>query len=100
MPHCLPHDAATRTRRCRGRLRSLRPVLSTDWVGTRYASFVLTMVRVPSRPARCCLLMVAHERAFLNNVATDVVWMTRKSLRYFRGNYDAFEETRAKARVI
>lgn len=40
------------------------------------------------------LVIVSHDRTFLNNVITDVVHFYRKELNFYRGNYDTFEKTR------
>lgn len=42
------------------------------------------------------LLIVSHDRVFLNTVATDVIFLHEKKLEYYRGNYDTFERTRAE----
>lgn len=40
------------------------------------------------------LLIVSHQREFLNAVATDIIHLNSKKLDYYRGNYDVFEQTR------
>jgi ATP-binding cassette subfamily F protein 3 len=40
------------------------------------------------------LILVSHDREFLNNVVTDVVSLSQKALVFYKGNYDQFEETR------
>ena len=45
------------------------------------------------------LLVVSHDRAFLNGVATDIILMERKALCYYSGNYDRFEKTKAEERL-
>ncbi|KAH3767959.1 non-transporter ABC protein AbcF1 [Pelomyxa schiedti] len=37
------------------------------------------------------LVIVSHQRDFLNNVVTDVIHLHQHKLEYYRGNYDAFE---------
>eukprot|EP00727_Mastigamoeba_balamuthi_P006443 m51a1_g2419 putative abc transporter-related protein (703) ;mRNA; r:805103-807613 len=37
------------------------------------------------------LVIVSHQRDFLNNVATDIIHVYNHQLNYYRGNYDAFE---------
>jgi ATPase subunit of ABC transporter with duplicated ATPase domains len=37
------------------------------------------------------LVVVSHDRSFVNNVITDVVHFHDKSLIYYRGDYDNFE---------
>ena len=44
------------------------------------------------------LLVVSHDRAFLNQVATDIVHMHSERLDYYRGNFDQFYETRDERR--
>ena len=36
------------------------------------------------------LIVVSHDRSFLNNVCTDIVHLHRQTLEYFRGDYDNF----------
>lgn len=36
------------------------------------------------------ILMVSHDAAFLDNVATDIVHFQLKQLNYYPGNYSAF----------
>jgi len=38
------------------------------------------------------LLIVSHQREFLNNVATDIIHLTQKTLMHYKGNYDNFEK--------
>ena len=38
------------------------------------------------------LVLVSHDRAFLNDVATDIIHMADRKLKYYRGNYDGFEK--------
>eukprot|EP01103_Thecamoeba_quadrilineata_P012333 TRINITY_DN3154_c0_g2_i1.p1 TRINITY_DN3154_c0_g2~~TRINITY_DN3154_c0_g2_i1.p1 ORF type:complete len:729 (+),score=198.26 TRINITY_DN3154_c0_g2_i1:104-2290(+) len=38
------------------------------------------------------LLIVSHQREFLNNVATDIIHLTQKTLSHYKGNYDNFEK--------
>lgn len=40
------------------------------------------------------LLVVSHDRVFLNNIITDVVFLHNKKLQYYKGNYDTFETVR------
>lgn len=40
------------------------------------------------------LIVVSHDRMFLNEVCTDIIHFHRQSLAYYRGNYDAFEKIR------
>ncbi len=42
------------------------------------------------------VLLVSHDRAFLNEVCTDIVLFKDLRLQYFRGNFDSFEKTRAE----
>lgn len=44
------------------------------------------------------LFVVSHDRAFLNQVATDIVHMHSERLDYYRGNFDQFYETRDERR--
>jgi len=40
------------------------------------------------------LLMVSHQREFLNVVATDIIHLNNKKLDLYKGNYDAYERIR------
>merc|ERR1712130_308782 len=40
------------------------------------------------------LIVVSHDRVFLNNVITDVIHLYQKQLHYYRGDYDTFEQVR------
>lgn len=37
------------------------------------------------------LIMVSHQRDFLNSICTDIIHLTSRTLVYYKGNYDAFE---------
>lgn len=39
------------------------------------------------------LLVVSHDRDFLNYFVTDIVYLHNQKLNYYRGNYDTFERT-------
>lgn len=38
------------------------------------------------------LVIVSHDRAFLNQVVEEIIVYKNKSLRYFKGNYDIYEQ--------
>ncbi|KAH8850647.1 ATP-binding cassette sub-family F member 3 [Schistosoma japonicum] len=42
------------------------------------------------------LLIVSHDRSFLNTVATDIIHLNCKRLDAYRGNYDSFEQSRSE----
>mmetsp|Transcript_2245 Transcript_2245/g.9725 ORF Transcript_2245/g.9725 Transcript_2245/m.9725 type:complete len:781 (-) Transcript_2245:119-2461(-) len=42
------------------------------------------------------LLVVSHDRSFLNEVVTDVIHFNRKKLEYYKADYDRFEQRRAE----
>jgi ATPase subunit of ABC transporter with duplicated ATPase domains len=42
------------------------------------------------------LLVVSHDREFLNEVTTDIVHFASQRLDYYRGNFDGFEQGRAE----
>ena len=44
------------------------------------------------------LLVVSHDRAFLNRVATDIIHMHSERLDYYKGNFAQFYETREERR--
>ena len=46
------------------------------------------------------ILLVSHDRAFLNDICTDIVLIKDLKLTYYRGNYDAFEDTRKEAQLV
>ncbi|KDN39619.1 putative positive effector protein GCN20 [Tilletiaria anomala UBC 951] len=56
----------------------LEDYLANEWTGT--------------------LLLVSHDRAFLNQVATDIIHMHSERLDYYKGNFDQFYETREERR--
>ena len=45
-----------------------------------------------------CVVVVSHDRAFLNSVATDIMHFTHKKLKYYPGNYDDFIRITTEAR--
>jgi ATP-binding cassette subfamily F protein 3 len=45
------------------------------------------------------LIVVAHEKTFLNNVCTDMINMERHLMFPYRGNYDLFEQTWKQQRL-
>ncbi len=42
--------------------------------------------------APCCVLLVSHDRAFVDRVCTDVIILQNQTLRYFPGNFSDFFE--------
>jgi ATPase subunit of ABC transporter with duplicated ATPase domains len=42
------------------------------------------------------LIIVSHDRDFLNAVPTDTIYMHNKTLSKFKGNYDAFQRQYAE----
>eukprot|EP00939_MAST-03C_sp_MAST-3C-sp1_P002357 g2357.t1 len=42
------------------------------------------------------LVVVSHDREFLNEVTTDIIHMGGQTLHYSRGNFNSFEESRAE----
>ena len=44
------------------------------------------------------LVVVSHDRRFLNAVSTDVIHLHNKKLEYYKGDYDTFETVRAERR--
>jgi ATP-binding cassette subfamily F protein 3 len=46
------------------------------------------------------ILLVSHDRAFLNDVCTDIILFHNRRLDYYRGNYDSFEKTRKEMRIV
>ncbi|RYY32773.1 ATP-binding cassette domain-containing protein, partial [archaeon] len=42
------------------------------------------------------LIIVSHDRWFLNQVCTDVIHLTDRHLEYYRGDYDTYERLRAE----
>ncbi|GAB5362450.1 hypothetical protein AAMO2058_000798000 [Amorphochlora amoebiformis] len=45
------------------------------------------------------LLVVSHDRHFLNVVTTDIIHLYNKTLNYYKGNYTTFERVRAEQRL-
>lgn len=46
------------------------------------------------------VLLVSHDRAFLNDVCTDIIHFEKKKLFYYRGDFDNFVGTRKEMRVV
>jgi ATP-binding cassette subfamily F protein 3 len=46
------------------------------------------------------VLLVSHDRSFLNEVCTDVILFEKKKLTYYRGNYDMYLGTRKEQMVV
>lgn len=46
------------------------------------------------------MLLVSHDRAFMNEVCTDIIQFKDQKLEYFRGNYDAFESSYREQLVV
>jgi ATP-binding cassette subfamily F protein 2 len=40
-----------------------------------------------------CLILVSHSQDFLNGVCTHMIWITKRKLTYYTGNYDTFVKT-------
>lgn len=45
------------------------------------------------------LLIVSHDRAFLDKVATDIVRFSSKTFTYYHGNYSYFEDALEKEKI-
>lgn len=46
------------------------------------------------------LLLVSHDREFLNETVTDIIDLRNKKLNYYKGNYDAFERVLSEEKRI
>lgn len=46
------------------------------------------------------VLLVSHDRAFLNEVCSDIIHFKDQKLLYYRGNFDAFENTRREQALV
>lgn len=46
------------------------------------------------------VLVVSHDRAFLNEICTDIILFKNLKLTYYKGNYDTFEATRREALLV
>lgn len=46
------------------------------------------------------VLLVSHDKAFLNDVCTDIVMFANLKLTYFKGNYDSFAATYKEMRIV
>ncbi len=46
------------------------------------------------------ILLVSHDRAFLNEVCSDIIRFAEQKLIYYRGNYDLFEATRKEQILV
>lgn len=40
-----------------------------------------------------CLVLVSHSQDFLNGVCSHIIWLTKRKLVYYTGNYDTFVKT-------
>ena len=47
-----------------------------------------------------CVIIVSHDRIFLNNVVTDIIHLEYKKLTYYKGNFNSFETTREEKRKL
>ena len=54
--------------------------VALDWLTTYLSNSKMTSI------------IVSHDRAFLNNVTTEIILLKNLQLRYFKGNYDAFQK--------
>jgi len=45
------------------------------------------------------ILLVSHDRAFLNEVCTDIVLFKDLKLIYYRGNFDSYEATKREMQI-
>lgn len=46
------------------------------------------------------ILLVSHDRAFLNEVCSDIIRFAEQKLHYYRGDYDAYEGTRKEQLLV
>ena len=46
------------------------------------------------------VLLVSHDKAFLNEVCTDIILFKKLKLLYFRGNYDLFDATYKEQQLV
>ncbi|RYG69755.1 ATP-binding cassette domain-containing protein [archaeon] len=46
------------------------------------------------------IVLVSHDRTFLNDVCTDIIHFDKLKLHYYRGNFDSFEGTRKEMRIV
>lgn len=44
-------------------------------------------------------IIVSHDRGFLNNVVTEIVWLNGKRLSYYKGDYETFRRTLQETRL-
>eukprot|EP00878_Enallax_costatus_P000419 GHUV01000509.1.p1 GENE.GHUV01000509.1~~GHUV01000509.1.p1 ORF type:complete len:618 (+),score=174.18 GHUV01000509.1:250-2103(+) len=47
-----------------------------------------------------CLVLVSHSQDFLNGVCTHIIWLTKRKLTYYTGNYDTFKKTVAENEIV
>eukprot|EP00484_Ammonia_sp_Unknown_P028856 CAMPEP_0197047982 /NCGR_PEP_ID=MMETSP1384-20130603/23385_1 /TAXON_ID=29189 /ORGANISM="Ammonia sp." /LENGTH=879 /DNA_ID=CAMNT_0042480025 /DNA_START=128 /DNA_END=2767 /DNA_ORIENTATION=+ len=50
-------------------------------------------------PTEKTIMVVSHDRRFLNDVCTDIIHLDRCRLMYYNGNYDSFLRIRSEQRV-
>jgi ATP-binding cassette, subfamily F, member 3 len=46
------------------------------------------------------ILLVSHDRAFLNEICTDIILFDKLKLTYYRGNYDSYFATRQELEIV
>lgn len=46
------------------------------------------------------LVVVSHDRSFLNNIATDIIHLHNSTLNYYTGDYDTFVHTRTERLMV
>lgn len=46
------------------------------------------------------IMLVSHDRAFVNDVCTDIILFDKLKLNYYRGNFDSYEATRKEMEVV
>eukprot|EP00218_Dolichomastix_sp_CCMP3274_P013147 CAMPEP_0170144196 /NCGR_PEP_ID=MMETSP0033_2-20121228/13349_1 /TAXON_ID=195969 /ORGANISM="Dolichomastix tenuilepis, Strain CCMP3274" /LENGTH=636 /DNA_ID=CAMNT_0010380681 /DNA_START=124 /DNA_END=2034 /DNA_ORIENTATION=- len=47
-----------------------------------------------------CLVIISHSQDFMNGVCTHIIWLTKRKLNYYTGNYDTFKKTVSDEEVI
>ncbi|MFA6916057.1 MAG: ABC-F family ATP-binding cassette domain-containing protein [Parachlamydiales bacterium] len=52
------------------------------------------------RNYRGTLLVISHDRMFLNNVCTDILDTDHNTVRHFKGNYDAFVQAKSEMHLL
>merc|ERR1719335_2131732 len=69
------------------------PTNHLDWPALLWFEKYLQSTKIP------VLIVVSHDRAFLDSVATGIARLSNGSIQYFKGNYTEFADALEKEKV-